>query len=355
MICFGALLMGCAKKTTTTPVTIQMKNIDAVRSLLKSPSENESKNTSKTRSNIRTFTPSVFKFPIKRITLVGSGGLETATVYECSGTTAAECLVDLADPVAVSALIPNPVSVTYEVGSTPTITGFQVTVDPTCDSGSMTPFDIKVKGSYQIAATTYYTTNSQATLFSTSESDNEEVGVGTSTCTMNWDLPSPASVTGTDQTISLFVTVKDLAYGDHSASNAQPFCESKGTSSLCVPGLAVPYPYVGAGNPTMTSYTLNEAGVGKARVHMAILDSTPVGAFIRPVFDGSFAEASHCYAASWLDSFVDNGDSTYQFNVAEGSYNWELFNAFQLANHSGTCKSRDQLSTYNYSATLDSF
>jgi len=351
----GLLLISCSKKTATTTVSIQMKNIEPVRTQLNDREDMNEELEAETRSTIRTFTPTVFKFPIKKITLIGSGGLESSTIYECSGTTAENCLVDLADPTAVANLIPNPVTVRYEEGGSPVITGFQVQVDPTCDSGSMTPFDIKVKGSYSITGTSYYTTNSQATLFSTNAGDNEEVGVSSSTCTMTWNLPSPAAVTGSNVTISLFVTVSDIAYGDYSASNSAPTCKSKSTSSVCVPGYAVPYPYVGTGDATLSTFTLTQAGVGKARVHAAMLNSSsPVGAFTRPYFDGSFAQTSNCYSASWLDSLVANGDNTYQFNIAEGGYTWQLFSAFNLVSASpGTCKDRFTSTTYSYTAVKE--
>jgi len=115
--------------------------------------------------------------------------------------------------------------------------------------------------------------------------------------------------------------------------------------------MAVPYPYVGAANPTIQSYKITEDNGNLAVVHVATSESQALGAFTRPYFDGTALGASSCKAESWLKGLEKNGDGSLKLTIAQGgTESFALFDAFKLTNHTGTC--RDQSgSTYPYTAT----
>jgi hypothetical protein len=287
------------------------------------------------------------------------------TVYQCPGKTAKDCLVDFADKTAVANMIKEPIAVTYKEGSDPRIVRFEVIVDPACDNGgSQSKFDVMVKGTISVGGTTYYTTSSDSTTYlSTDQSKYSEVGVSMSTCMMNWYLPSPVPVGGqVDEngtasgsvTVSLFVTVKDAAWANPASINDNPPCVSKanGAGSFVCASMAVPYPYVGTANPTVESYKITEASNGNlAVVHLAMSGSEALGAFTRPYFDGTAMGSSSCKAGSWLKSLAKNSDGSFKFTIDMGNnQTFDLFDAFKMANHSGTCRQQDG-ATYAYVAT----
>ena len=369
-------IQGCGdkKKKTSNDVTVKFKNIDTAAAMLTQQAQNPARNPAGNLSGMapnrldpayvtqRSFTPVSLKFPVKRIVASGSN-MDSATVYECPGSTAAECYVDFADKEAVAALVSKPVTVTYEEGKSPVINQFDVVVDPACGqaNGERLYFDVLVKGTFQINGTTYYTTSTDPSgqVITSNASYYSAAAVTSSTCTMRWNLATPAPANTSGTIVSLFISIKDIVYGNSAVGDNQPFCKS-GTgngSSLCMFGYAVPYPYVGDGDPVIESFKITETTAGEysgalGMVHTAKLNGVPVGAFQRGYFDGTSGYSTHCSAGSWLDAIKDNGDGSYKMTIAlgDGRDPYELFSAFKFENHSGTCGTMDG-GSYTYTAT----
>jgi hypothetical protein len=355
------MINGCGddkkkSKSATSNITVKMQNIDSTAALTLA---NDSPNPLLTDSQYttqRSMTPVSFKFPIKRIMFTGNNVV--GTVYECAGTTSDECLVDLADKEAVKNLIPKPIAVEYAVDSSPTISGFSVTVDPACDSGSTTSFNVKVKGTISVNGTTYYTTASETGKVMTSLVTNyTSVDVPMSTCTMTWQLPEAIPADKADIVINLFVSTKDVVWANTSRTTTNNACVKASVSadllngSFVCAGLAVPFPYVGTADPTIESYKIIENTTGYlGSVHLATYQALPIGAFVRPFFDGSAEGETGCKTGSWLKSIDQVRDGTYSIVIAaDGTNNFEMYNAFKLASHTGTCKDFNG-NSYGYSA-----
>lgn len=174
-----------------------------------------------------------------------------------------------------------------------------------------------------------------------------------STCTMTWPIATDVAIDSGKIEVSLFVTVKDVAYANSASSTSTPSCasDSTGAGTFVCAGLAVPYPYIGSGSPTITSFKVTQSNGYLGKVHVAVLEGQPVGAFVRPYFDGTNEGDIDCKTGSWLKSLTKNSDGTYRIKIAaDGSTDFDIYEAFKLENHSGTCKSFSGTS-YDYTAT----
>lgn len=360
MLLISFLLPACSgKKKVSNAVTVKFKNIDTSPALLADASEQfvgavNGAMASLPYESQRSFTPVSFKFPIKRIAMSGTG-MDYATVYECPGTTSAECYVDLADKAAVAALVSAPITVKYEEGKSPQVTQFQVMVDPSCDSGSMEPFDVMVKGTFSVNGTTFYTssTDPSGEPVTSDSSHYSAVGIPMTTCTMTWNLATPAPASAAGVVVSLFVSIKDIAFGNSAAASNSSMCAagSTGSAAVCLQGYAVPFPYVGDADPQLESFKITEVATGYlGMVHTATYEGKPVGAFQRGYYDGTNVSISNCSDASWLGAINDNGDGSYQMTVDLGDRNYALFDAFKFESHSGKCGNREG-TKFDYTAT----
>jgi hypothetical protein len=250
----------------------------------------------------------------------------------------------MADKSAVAALIEKPVAVTFKEDTTPKITRFEVTLNPECESGNSS-FNVEVKGTMDVAGVTYYTTSTETgKLLTTDVTQYSYVSIPISTCGMSWQLPTAVAVDQTDVAISLFVTVRDLAWGNPASTNDNPACisDSNGAGSFVCVDLAVPYPYIGTADPKVESYKIKDTDTGYlAMVHVAIQDSQAVGAFTRTYYDGTAIGASNCKAGSWLKSLEKNSDGSFKFEIAEGDdQSFVLFSEFKMENHSDVCTNK---------------
>jgi hypothetical protein len=346
----GFLLQACgdsdSAKSKTNSVTVKMQNIDSATSLLLdalSPNGSALSLLEQPHVTQRSFNPVSFKFPIKQIDMFGTD-VTGGVVYECAGTTATECLVDMADKDAVAALIKEPVAVTYKEGTTPKISRFEVQLNPGCGDGNSS-FNVEVKGTMDVAGVTYYTTSTETgKVLTTDASKYSYVYIPVSTCMMSWQLPTEVAVDQADVAVSLFVTVRDVAWGNPASANNNPGCksESSGAGSFVCLDLAVPYPYIGTADPKVESYKITDTDTGNlAVVHVATYQSQAIGAFTRAYFDGTAMGASNCKAGSWLKSLNKNSDGSFKFEIAEGNnQSFVLFPEFKMANHSGTCTNK---------------
>ena len=182
-----------------------------------------------------------------------------------------------------------------------------------------------------------------------------EVPIPLSTCTMTWKLSNPAPADASGVVVSLFVSIKDIAYANSAGSAGNnPSCKSDANqqSAVCLNGYAVPYPYVGEADPVIESFKIREEGTGYlGMVHTATYAGKPVGAFQRGYFDGTSMAMTGCSSGSWLEGIIDNGDGSWKMNVALGEQgSFTIFDAFKFENHSGSCSDiRGQ--KINYTAT----
>jgi len=193
------------------------------------------------------FTPTVFKVPVKMVTI--SGDTDTAEILTCTGSDE-ECEIDFASQAsldeAAERATPNNLAGTFTKGS------FSLCA-PGEAGGSKT---IHVKGSWYNGTTTYYTTANPADPVSTDEAEWGETPVNLTTCQLNMKFSSELELTEADEvTITLFPIVTGAAYFLTNSTDTNANCANGTLEAVCVnyPNL-IPYVSTGTATATLESY-----------------------------------------------------------------------------------------------------
>ncbi len=296
-------------------------------------------------------------------------GFAGAVAYACPSTEASKCLVDLADPVAVKALLASNVfEIKKEVDSdkgsgTPvgTIAAFSLNQ---CLPGETTSI-AKFKGKATFMGRTWYTTSSSKVL-TTNEADYDYITLSSQSCVgVKWILPNPVTLLAGETTkVSLFVNLTDLLkLRFYSNDNGMGGCAYGTLRSACLDD-AKAVPYVGEANPIVEIYEISttdsnlpdslksSALAGTMILFVDSVSNEPIGGTIRSKYDGSRLGWTH--GPSDLGAIVKNSDGTYTIS------NWEsdgqsaptlttLTKNFQRTTHSGVFQTRN----YGGSGTMD--
>lgn len=319
------------------------------------------------------FTPTGLKLPIMKITIAKEDMTEEQSLYECSSSTEAECLVDIADQTALDAISTQAASAEILVGTYDKLSLY------TCADGSSgsDATDAYVKGSVTTQTQTYHTDSTAS-----NESGLKTSGTADFTKVGNWSCSTksvilPGGITvgaGAELNLSLLIDNTFAVYTSPMVSSGMGGCKAPGAGGLgiCM-NLPALLPYVGDGEITTQRYKISHhasssgsivANKANAMVIAAIVDTNPVAVFTRPIFSETSAQVTSNTGAApdatfggptynmEAESFTANADGTIDFSIggSEDS-NGATFDDFQMATHSGTVKTKDLATTWFYTAT----
>ncbi|MBT5855052.1 hypothetical protein HOH87_00260 [bacterium] len=198
------------------------------------------------------FTPTSIKVPIRGIYLHSSTDNQGAEIYNCSGDSEADCLVDVASQTELDNLI-NTAEIT-------TGTYDQIQVSTCKDEGE---YNAQIKGAVTLGSTSYVTDSGDQPLKTTGDADYATVTF--TGCSKNYDLPTDLTVVeGETVSVKLFVALTNIAWGKTGAVTVPSGCIAGTGDSFSV---CMAYPdvaaYIGTASPTVETYHLSE-GSGAA-------------------------------------------------------------------------------------------
>lgn len=147
-------------------------------------------------------TVETLKLPIKGISLKNSTSGSEQAIYECSGTTDAECQVDLASGSALTNLLSS--SLNSASGSVAADTYDYIRINYCQDGASSYTAKLKAKGNTDSAApgTVVYYTKTGSENLTTVAGEYGEVEISFAGCLVDYPIPSPVTVTK-DSTVAL--------------------------------------------------------------------------------------------------------------------------------------------------------
>ncbi|MGH1468101.1 MAG: hypothetical protein ACRBBP_04355 [Bdellovibrionales bacterium] len=304
-------------------------------------------------ANEQSFTPDSVLVPILEVRIPGGG-----TLFECAGT-GDECLVDIADPAALTALTTD---ASINVGSHDTITV------GTCKSEG--EYTAKVRGSVVLGGTTYYTT-SGADVLSTSVGDLDYTSVVFSGCSNDYTIPGGLTVTSDTEVeegseeeegefvdFNLFISLTDIAWANLSTATIPSGCKEGSNGSVCLSYPEV-VPSVGTITPTLETYrisdTVSAANAGGQLLCIFDQNDRALGGFSRRYFSGTSQEMVGGFDTPFR-SLSQNGDGTLNIENYGGSADSSAlrFENFPRSSHTGTYSSPSGEFSGNqaYTATL---
>lgn len=334
------------------------------------------------------FTPTHFIMPIYSIML--AHGLTTnVPLYQCPASAGfappagappappadagpADCLVDMADEVALANLFSAPAAI-------PPGTYDSIVVG-TCESSSA--FVAKLQGSVVREGTTYYTTSGEAVV-STNPADLDYVSINYSGCGNTVKLSPPLTVAAGDSiTVSAFFTLQNLAWVLGNLSPGLGGCAEApaGGFSVCS-GLPVLVGYIGAVAPTLDAFYISEdpsdtlATKAAGQVLLLSAGGEPFSGFLRRVYSHDSVDPSVSYdvplreisrnASSAADAGSDAGDAAASdaggavpsydiFAIGDPAQDVTKYRVrfphFELRDHSGTFFTANGASQVSYRA-----
>lgn len=251
LLSLNLLSLACGKKKAETAdlnVSLQLAVDGTATSGTPLIGQESAFNT--TNPDALSFTPELFKVPVKRISFGPS------TIYECNDSDEA-CYLDMANKGELQSAASRS-SKTIEAGT------YQTGVFSLCRPTEPTQDHIiLVKGKASVKGVTYYTTNTDEVL-TTDPSKYSVASYKLSTCQLNLQL-SKALVVEKDQKINLtlFSLVQGIAYMQVGASvtNNDKFqCKMNAANDL---GVCVNYPvmvpYAGTGQGLLETYQIYSA------------------------------------------------------------------------------------------------
>ena len=317
------------------------------------------------------FTPTGYKYPIMKISIAQEGGVGEQVLYKCSGTTSAECMVNVADQAALDAIATAAANATIEAATYTTVSLY------TCPDGSSGSDFTTISVSGTVAAYDAATGFGVASgPFSTSATAAGGMAAGSTAefTDIQWacsiksiTMTTPFVVAAdTTQTLTLLVDLTYSLWTDSNASAGMGGCKSDSGALQDVCG-AMPFiiPYFGSGVPTYERYLIAHntgtavAADANAAVNLAIDENGKVFyAGGQPYFSAGSASASDPanggpdYNAS-TRTLSTNTDGSIAFQTGGSSSDNRVgFTAFQRSTHTGTCKNELSTSpTWNYLAT----
>lgn len=345
------------------------------------------------------FTPTGLKFPIVSIALVKNNGsvgtainlTKSQTLYQCSGATESDCLIDLASQADLDKISNAAQDVKVENGI---YDGVTLTSCIGAKSGSDT-VSIWLKGSFTTGGQTYYTdptaSNLNGVTTAGSSADFTEItnwGCSTKLVLLPTPIqigpadtsatPTPVPTTPPSSALGLTLTVlvdnTFLANSKASTSPGEGGCKAQtgGHRGVCV-NIPALLPYVGTDTVTTKRFLVAHSGTSSvvdakanAIVIVPLAGTTPLTAFAGPYFTETSAagngntsntnttDGGPSYNTSTdLSTFKVHNDGTIEFKQG-GSLdnNAAAFTNFTLGTHSGTMTTRDGLTNWYYHAVM---
>ncbi|MDB4945421.1 MAG: hypothetical protein JWP97_4955 [Labilithrix sp.] len=299
------------------------------------------------------FTPTALEVPLHGVRLGGADPSRDTMLYRCAAdaagdmpdagpptSTAAACLVDMANDAALAALFTAPVAVapgTYD----------HVTFD-TCDRGASS-YTVLVSGVVDLAGSTYHTTAGDDGFLSLDASLAGPAPLAFAGCSTTLPLPGPVTIADGDEVvISSFFSLANIAWGALNP-NSMGGCASSGARSVCS-AIPVPVTYLGKTTPTLETYTITEdlldldAAKGAGQI-LLLRDvaGEPFGGFSRRLYS-PLSGMSHVNYDTPLKEVVRNAGDAPTYTITnwgggspggEPSPYYVKFVAFELGTHEG--------------------
>lgn len=311
----------------------------------------------------QSFTPTGYKYPLMKIALAHEDFSGEVALYECEGTTPADCLVDLADEEALAELSAQAQDIELDDGEYSRLT---LTMCPPGTSGSTTT-TVSILGSVLVDATEFVT--SSEALGGMSEGGSPEFTEVTLGCgQISLSLLEPIVVeAGSDLNLSLLVDLTDMVWTDQGASPGMGGCKADGGTlqDLCttMPNVV---PYVGSGTPHLERYLISHlSGAGEpsledanAAVNLAVDENDEVfWVLAQPYYSPtspswSDAEKGGADYNTQVRTLSTNDDGSIAFQTGGSVEDDRVgFMSFERTTHDGVCKNEDPTSpVWNYRA-----
>ncbi len=292
------------------------------------------------------FTPTSILVPIRSITLEDSSRSLVSEIFKCSGSSDAECFVDVADNTALTALTK---SASVLEGS------YTILYVGTCEE--LTSYTAKIKGSVTLGGTVHYTT-ANANPLSTSAGDLDYTTVTYNGCGRRYVIPGGLQVSaGASIDFNVLMAITNIAWANKSTATIPSGCFSNGSASVCMsyPDIV---PYVGTDTPSLQTYHIDETAQGGGAGGQILLLFNQASNFIGGFARRLYSQTSEIQNASYdtgIAKFLDNGNGTYEIsdygNSSDGSDPALKFPAFELQTHTGTLDAPLVPANYGYTAT----
>lgn len=299
------------------------------------------------------FTPTALRVPLRAVYLGGVSGTQDAVLYEClpdradggpagdgGDAGARDCLVDMADDAALSAIFAGVVDVrpgNYD----------HVRFD-TCEPGA-SEYTAFVSGSVSLAGTTFHTTAGAGVFLTADPALERPTPVTYSGCSSSVPLPAPVEVAANEElVISSFFSLSNIAWGALNG-NGIGGCASTGSQSVCT-GYPIPVAYVGKDQPSLETYFITEdladvAGAKAGGQLLLLRDSAgePFGGFSRRLYSEASMGPQVNYDTP-IHYLFKNSEASSTYTIANWgggspggvpSEYYMKFVAFQLATHEG--------------------
>ncbi|MDH4263198.1 MAG: hypothetical protein OEV78_09170 [Spirochaetia bacterium] len=315
------------------------------------------------------FTPTGYKYPIMKISITQAGGVGEQVLYQCAGTTSASCMVDVANPTALSAIGTAAANASIEAATYTTINLY------TCPDGTpgTTNTSISVMGTVPataVAGGPFSTdTNAAGGMIAGTTATFTDITWACSTKSITMTTPFVVTA-GSTQNLTLLVDLTNSVWTDANASAGMGGCKADATAAQDICSvMPLVIPYFGSGTPTYERYLVAHINAGtalavdaNAGVNLAIDGNGSVFyAGTQPYFSASSIASTDAlkggpdYNAS-TRTLSTNADGTIAFQTGGSADNRVGFTAFQRtavgATHTGTCKNELGTSpTWNYLAT----
>ena len=309
-------------------------------------------------TNQKSFTPSKYLYPIMEIDLLKADSTDTQILYKCSGATAAECLVNMADSTSAgyAAITAAAQNVSIKAG---TYTQAKLWNCPAGTTGTdTTTMTIQGTASVGSGPTTMATAATGMVAGSTPADTVITWGCGGALVT----FPTPIVVAaGSTQTLSLLVDLTNSLWTDPSASAGMGGCMAGtgGAYGICG-SFPLVVPYVGTGTPTFERYYIAHSSTvaspaaadENAAVNLAIdPDGDVFYAGVQPYFTESSPSSSSTTKGgpdynTATRTFSANADGSIALQTGGSSIDNRVgFTAFSRADHTGTTKNELTAST----------
>ncbi len=318
-------------------------------------------------ANQASFTPTGYQYPIMKISIMKADSTDEQSLYQCTGTTSAECLIDVTDPTALAAITTAATGVAIRIG-----TYTQIRLSNCPAGGGMTV--IQVKGSATIAETVHSTSSTAASGMVVAAASAAEF------TTIPWacggaivNLLNPLTVTeGGANSLSLVIDLTHSFWTTTSVSGmggckAQTDVSTQGVCGV-MPAIV---PYFGAGSPTFERYLVSHlSGSGapaladaNAAVNIAInatgnafwVGVQPYYSETSPTVGVDATTGGPDYNAGTRTLSTNDDGTIIAFQTGGSAVDNRVgFTAFQrVTTHTGTTKNESTAApTWNYQAYL---
>lgn len=271
------------------------------------------------------------------------GSSESGILYDCSGTTAEACEVELVGPALQNLLTGG-----ENTGSLDSGKSYSSVMIATCPAGP-TNYKAKLKAKATVAGTLYYTKTGSQYMTST-ESEYGAVEITFNTCRNYTVLSPPIVYSGGVVTVSLYIDLRNIAhvFGTGSSlyggtGNLQ--CSlSQGTVPSGSPYICLEYPNVGGtistGTPTIERYKL--ANVGQSSMAPQLVgfffdsDGQPIGGFNRAYITEVTSQTSTLTTPAAFKKTRFDGTNLFWTDYSGGTPDTSLGSGTNVTNQAST-------------------